>query len=105
MRVQVSEMTLTQQTQTTLNRLRELLPLTEDDVVQRGITEEVMARIAALRRAASRLARLYGTLEGLEARIESEGVSPDDHTLYTDLLEWRSARRELGELTAFLEKV
>ena len=96
-------MTLTEQTQTALSRLRELLPVSEDDVVQRGITEEVTARIAELRRTAARLARKHGTLERLERQVESEGVTPDDHTLYTDLLEWRAARRELAELTAFLE--
>ena len=86
-----------------LDRLRELLPVTEDDIVQRGIAAEVTARITELRQASARLSTLYGPMQALETRIEAEGVSPNDHTLYTDLLEWRAVRHELAELTSFLE--
>ncbi len=34
-----------------------------------------------------------------------KSVSPDDHTPYTDLLEWRAIRHELEQLTRFLEAV
>lgn len=98
-------MTLTAHTERMLNRIRELLPVTEDEIVQRGIAAEVTARIVELRQAAARLAARYPSLEALEARIKAEGVSPDDHTLYTDLLEWRAARHELTELTGFLQAV
>jgi len=35
--------------------------------------------------------------------VKTEGVSPDDHTLYTDLLEWRAIDHELTELLHMLE--
>jgi hypothetical protein len=44
-------------------------------------------------------------LEHLERRIDSEGVPAQDHTLYTDLLEWRAVRHELSQLAGFLESV
>ena len=38
-----------------------------------------------------------------ECRVQIEGVSPDDHTLYTDLLEWRAINHELAELLHIFE--
>ena len=96
-------MTLTTHTQQLLARIRELLSVTEDEIVQRGITETATARIVELRQRAAQLAARYGSLEGLETRVKTEGVTPDDHTLYTDLLEWRAVRHELAQLTGFLE--
>ncbi|MBI3762200.1 MAG: hypothetical protein HY260_10105 [Chloroflexi bacterium] len=98
-------MTLTTHTERMLSRLRELLPVTEDEIVQRGIAAEVTARIVELRRAAAQLSARYTSVEALEARVRAEGVSPDDHTLYTDLLEWRAVRHEMTELTGFLQAV
>jgi hypothetical protein len=37
-------------------------------------------------------------MEDLERKIENEGISPDDHTVYTDLLEWRAIGHEMTEL-------
>lgn len=96
-------MTLTTHTQQLLNRIQELLSLTEDEIVQRGITEAATARIVELRQRAAQLAARYTSLETLEARVKSEETTHDDHTLYTDLLEWRAVRHELGQLTGFLE--
>jgi hypothetical protein len=62
--------------------------------VAAGVSE----RIIALKKAGARLQRDYGSLEALERRVQAEGVSPDDHTLYTDLLEWRAITREMREL-------
>ena len=98
-------MTLTVYTQNLLSRIRELLPLSEDEIVQRGITEAATARIIELRQRAVQLSERYQSLERLEARLKTEGVSPDDHTMYTDLIEWRAVRYELAELTGFLESV
>ncbi len=64
-----------------------------------GITE----RIIELRRAALDLQQRYGSLGKLEERTEREGVSPDDHALYTDLLEWRAIKHELTQLTELEE--
>lgn len=98
-------MTLNTQTQRLLDKIQELLPVTEDEVVQRGITETATARIVELRQRAAHLAERYGSIELLEKNINSEGVPVDDHTLYTDLLEWRAVRDELSTLAGFLESV
>jgi hypothetical protein len=45
----------------------------------------------------------YGTLETLEQQIQAAGLSPDDHTRYTDRLEWRAITHELRELLYLLE--
>ena len=42
-------------------------------------------------------------MEELEQRIQEEGVSPHDHTRYTDLLEWRAIDEELSQLRHILE--
>jgi hypothetical protein len=82
-----------------------VLPISGEDLLLRGITAEVVERIFALKRAAARLQARYASIEALEQRVREEGISPDDHTLYTDLLEWRAIRHELDELLRFLESV
>ena len=98
-------MTLTVSTQQLLQRVREILPISEDEIVQRGITESVTARIVELRRRMAQLTVHYTSIEILESQLGSENISPSDHTLYTDLLEWRAARHELSQLTSFLGAV
>jgi hypothetical protein len=98
-------MTVSTYTQSLLDRLREMLPLTEDEIVQRGITEAATARIVELRQRAAQLTTMYGSVERLGIRIDEEGVPASDHTLYTDLLEWRAVRYELVQLTGFLEDI
>jgi hypothetical protein len=88
-----------------MDRIQELLPVTDDEIVQRGITETATARIVELRQRMAQLSGQHVSLEKLEERVRVEGVSPDDHTLYTDLLEWRAVRHELSLLTGFLETV
>jgi len=96
-------MTLTTHTQHLLSRLQELIVVNDDEIVQRGITQAAMERIIALRRRAAQFANQYISPEKLEAKIKRQGLSPDDHTPYTDLLEWRAVRHELEQLTLFLE--
>lgn len=60
-------------------------------------------RIIELKRTQAQLAGQYGTLQELEKRIKTEGVSVDDHTPYEDLLEWRALGHELSELVRILE--
>jgi len=55
-------MTLNTQTQRLLDKIQELLPVTEDEVVQRGITETATARIVELRQRAAQLAEQYGSI-------------------------------------------
>jgi len=88
-----------------LERASQVLPASRDEFLLRGITAETTDRIVALKKADLRLRARYDSLEDLEQMIESEGVSPDDHRYYTDLLEWRAIRHELSELIALLESL
>ncbi len=85
-----------------LERTLAALPVTKEDLLVRGIAGEVTERIVELKKAAVRFQQKYGSLNALEARIAREGISPDDHTLYTDRLEWRAIENEIGELLGIL---
>ena len=86
-----------------LERATAILPMSDEELVYKGIAASLAERMMALRRAATRLEGRYGSLAELEQAIEREGVSPDDHTRYTDLLEWRAIDHELAELQHMLE--
>ena len=96
-------MVLTSHTKNLLSDLQKIMALDEDEIVQRGIAQATTDRIIELRQRIGQLSEQYGDLEKLEAK--SKTVSAGDHTLYTDLLEWRAVRHELEQLTHFLEKV
>ena len=82
-----------------------ILPLSEDDIYFKGLTSEVTDRIVELKKSALKLKNRYGTLEKLKKEIKSKGVTPDDHTLYTDLLEWRAINHELSKLVEILGSI
>lgn len=86
-----------------LEKATAVLPVSDEDLIYKGIAAGVSERIMTLKKAAARLQAQYGSLEDLELRIQGEGMSPDDHTLYTDLLEWRAINHELIELLHLLE--
>jgi uroporphyrinogen-III synthase len=86
-----------------LQKATALLPASDEDLIYKGIAAGVSERIMALKKTRVRLQRTHGSREELERKVESEGVSPDDHTLYTDLLEWRAIDHELSELLHMLE--
>ena len=86
-----------------LERVVAALPVNDEDLIYKGIAAGVSERIIALKGAKLRLQGKYGTLEELERRMKVGGVSPDDHTLYTDLLEWRAINYELVELLHIFE--
>jgi len=86
-----------------LERVTAVLPVSDEDLVYKGIAASVMERIMALKKAEARLQELYSSLEDLERKIQAEGVPPDDHTLYTDLLEWRAINHELSQLLHIFE--
>ena len=96
-------MVLTSHTKNLLSDLQKIMALDEDEIVQRGIAQATTDRIIELRQRIGQLSEQYGDLEKLEAK--SKTVLAGDHTLYTDLLEWRAVRHELEQLTHFLEKV
>ncbi len=96
-------MVLTSHTKSLLSDLQKIMALDEDEIVQRGIAQATTDRIIELRQRIGQLSEQYGDIEKLE--VKSKTVSADDHTLYTDLLEWRAVRHELEQLTHFLEKV
>jgi len=97
-------MTLTPHTQDLLTRLQGMIALSDDEIVQRGIAQATTDRIIELRQRVAQLAAQHGSLKKLSEQVD-QGISPDDHTLYTDLLEWRAVRSELEQLTRFLEAV
>ena len=88
-----------------LNKALDILPATEEDIVLTGIISKVAERIAELKKAEKKLIEKYESVKKLEKKIKGEGVSPDDHTAYNDLLEWRATRHELEGLTFFLESI
>ena len=81
------------------------MAVNDDEIVQRGIAQATTDRIIELRQRAGQLSERYSNIESLEAQVKKQGVPADDHTLYTDLLEWRAARHELEQLSRFLETV
>ena len=96
-------MVLSSRTQHLLTDLQKIMALNEDEIVQRGIAQATTDRIIELRQRMGQLTEKYGSIEKLET--QSNDVSADDHTLYTDLLEARAVRHELEQLTHFLETV
>jgi hypothetical protein len=89
----------------TLNKALKVLPATEEDIIISGIISKIAERIAEIKKAQKKLVEKYESVEKLEMKIKEEGVPPDDHTAYNDLLEWRAIRYELEELTSFLESI
>ena len=86
-----------------LEKATALLPASDEDLIYKGIAAGVSERIMALKKSKARLQREYRSQEELERRVKTEGLSADDHTLYTDLLEWRAIDHELSELLHMLE--
>ncbi len=85
-----------------LERTLAILPVTREELLLRGITGQVTERLFELKKATAHLQDVYGSKSNLEEKIRRAGVSPDDHTLYTDLLEWRSIESEMSELFGIL---
>jgi hypothetical protein len=81
-----------------LSKALDILPATEEDIVLTGIISKIAERIAVLKKMERTLIEKYESVEKLEKQIKEEGFSPDDHTAYNDLLEWRATRYELEEL-------
>lgn len=86
-----------------LERATAILPVSDEDIISKGIAAGVSERILALKKAQARLQQKYHSVEELERKMISEGVSLDDHTLYADCLEWRAIRHELSELLHIFE--
>jgi len=86
-----------------VDRARGVLPVSADELLLRGIAAETTDRIVVLKKAEMRLRAKYESLAVLEQRIKAHGVTPDDHRLYDDLLEWRAVHHELAELMSLLE--
>ncbi len=88
-----------------LGKALKILPATEEDIILTGIVSKIAERITAIKKAEKRLIETYESREHLEKEIKEKGVTPDDHTRYNDLLEWRAIRSELEELTYLLESL
>lgn len=86
-----------------LQRATAILPFSNEDIIYKGIAVGASERILELKKARLRLQTEYGSLDDLERKIQAEGVSPDDHALYVDLLEWRAINGELVELMRLID--
>ena len=98
-------MDATSSTTAALNRALKILPATEEDIIVTGIVSKITERITELKKAEKRLIEKYESLEKLDRELKAKGVTPDDHTPYNDLIEWRAIRYELEELTNLLESL
>lgn len=86
-----------------LDRATSVLPLSSEDLVYKGIAAGVAERMMVLKKTVDRLQEEYGSLMALEQAIETEGIPPEDHTRYADLLEWRAIHHELDQLRNIFE--
>ena len=86
-----------------LDRVTAVLSISDEDLIYKGIAAGLAERIMALKKATTRFQDRYNSLEDLEQAIQTEGVPPDDHTRYTDLLEWRAISHELSQLRHIFE--
>ncbi len=98
-------MALQSRAQLLLERATSVLPISDEDLIYKGIAASVSERIIALKKAGTRLQGKYGSLEELERKVKTDGVSPDNHTLYSNLLEWRAINREMDELLHLFEEL
>ncbi len=96
-------MGMTHNMQKLLDQVAAVLPDSDEDLIYRGVVAGVAERMMVLNRATERLQERHGSKEALEQAIQVEGVSPDDHTLYTDLLEWRAIQHEIAQLREIFE--
>jgi hypothetical protein len=83
--------------------LEDLLPVSREELLRRGLLAVLTERIWHLKERLRQLTEQHGSLSRLEQRIQRESVSPDDHSLYHDLLEWRAAQYELDRLLEALK--
>lgn len=88
-----------------LERATAVLPLTDEELIQKGVAAGIAERLLDLQHRVAQLQHGHGSLEALEKRLRREGVPADDHTLYTDLLEWRALVYERGELVDLLQSL
>jgi hypothetical protein len=88
-----------------LKEILGLLPMDREAVLRRGLLSALTERIWQLKERLRQLAVEHGSLQQLEQRIKAEGISPNDHSLYHDRLEWRAAQDELDRLLSALEKL
>jgi hypothetical protein len=95
----------TSHAQQLLKQVTAILPDSDEDLIYKGIAAGVSERMLDLKKVLAQLQTKYGSLEQLELRIKAAGVSPDDHALYTDVLEWRAANHEIAQLLHLLESI
>lgn len=94
---------MTIKVQELLDQVVTVLPISQDEVIYKGIAAGISERIVELKRARGQLQAKYDSTSQLEQLMAARGVSPDDHTLYTDLLEWRAIDAETVVLRTLRE--
>ncbi|HOQ97528.1 MAG TPA: hypothetical protein PLJ35_01750 [Anaerolineae bacterium] len=85
-----------------LAQVTAILPFSREDPLYKGVASALTERLLELKRADGQFAGKYGSIARLEERIKAEGVPPDDHALYDDLLQWRAIGHETSELMRLL---
>lgn len=86
-----------------VQEFEDLLAVSREELLRRGLLAVLTERIWQLKERLRQLTEQHGSLSQLERRIKTEGISPDDHSLYQDLLEWRAAQYELDRLLEALK--
>jgi len=97
------DMALPVRVQQLLEKAVSVRPISDEDLIYKGIAASISERILDLKKTGAKLQEQYGSLAELERKVQTDGVSPDGHTLYTDLLEWRALNHELAELVRIIE--
>jgi len=88
-----------------MKEILDLLPLDREAILRKGLLTALTERIWQLKERLRELTAQHGALYRLEQRIKNEGLSPNDHSLYHDRLEWRAAQDELDRLLRALENL
>jgi len=88
-----------------LKKAAPVLPVSDEDLIYKGVVAGVSERLFTLKRRKAQLERKYGSIDKLTTRVKFEGSIADDHTLYTDLLEWRAIDHELSGLLVIFEDI
>ncbi len=78
--------------------------------IRREVCDEIVRRFRSeleyYEAVSRRFEEKYGcSLEGLEKRIDREGVPLDNHEMWEDSIEWRNAVEEIEKLRKLIEEL
>jgi len=77
--------------------------ITIEDKTAQDLHSHLLKELALFEGVEKRFRKKYGmSLTQLEEKIETEGVSPEKHSVWEDSIEWRNAAEEACKLRAIL---